>query len=144
MNKGFTLIEGVLAIAFVGILAGISIPFYGSYMERNYIDNAEMLYTQTLNRAKSLSQAAKQDDSWGVKIEIEKITLFKGDDFATRNQSYDETLDINANIEISGTDEVSFSKMYGLPDTTGTTTLIFSDSTVTRNISISSQGLISN
>src|SRR3989338_10957347 len=90
-NAGFTLIEVLLSITAIAIIAGISIPVYQSFKNRNDLDIAATVFAQTARRAQVLAQAADGDTSWGARAQSGSITLFKGGSYATRDASYDET-----------------------------------------------------
>ncbi len=45
MNKGFTLIEILIAVAIVGILSAIALPMYSSYMARGKLVDAQSALT---------------------------------------------------------------------------------------------------
>lgn len=140
-ERGFTLIEVLFSLVLISFLAGITIPIYQSYQVRNDLDIAGTTFAQNLRRAQMLSQAEDGDASWGLYATTGSIILFKGASFALRDNAFDETTAIPKNFIISGLSEVIFSKFYGLPQMTGTTT-IASNINETRNININAKGRI--
>ena len=141
IQDGFTLLEVLLSITLIAILAAISVPFYQSFQVRNDLDIATNTVVQALRQAQTLSQAVDQDISWGVKIQIGSIILFKGPNYISRDSSYDEIYDISSGIASSGLDEIVFAKFTGEPPMTGTTILTSSGGEI-RNITINSKGMI--
>ena len=141
-NTGFTLIEVMLSLAAISIIAGISIPIYQSFQARNDLDIATVSIVQTMRRAQILAQAVDGDTSWGVKLQSESLTLFKGANYVARDSSFDEVFDISTTITPSGISEVVFAKFTGLPQTTGTITLS-SNINETRTITINEKGAVS-
>lgn len=141
MKKGFTLLEVVLVIVLIGILAGILLPLYMGFANRNNLDIAVAGITQGLRRAQLISQAVNNDSTWGIKVQGSSIVLFKGTDFATRDQTYDESFYLEQNVTPSGLTEVVFSKFYGLPLATGTIT-ITSATGEARSIVINAKGTL--
>lgn len=145
-NTGFTLLEILLSITTIAIIAGISIPIYQAFQNRNNLDIAAVTFAQTARRAQVLAQATDGDTSWGVRAQIGSITLFKGTSYAGRDASYDETFDLPSSITPSSALgnfwEVVFTKFTGLPQATGTLTLT-SVNNETRNITLNAKGTAS-
>ena len=142
MQGGFTFIEILLVVALIGITAGISIPVYQSFQTRNDLDISSITIAQTLRRAQLLSQAVDGDISWGVKVAVGNITLFKGENFFARDTEFDEVFSMPTSISVLGLEEIVFEKFTGEPQNTGTTTLT-SVNNETRSINISSKGTVS-
>lgn len=141
MQKGFTLIELLLSISVVMVLAAIAIPVYSLLQVKNDLDVATNTTLQTLRRAQVLSQAVDGDSSWGVKLQLSDITLFKGASYALRDTTFDEVYTLSGNVTPSGISEVVFSKLLGVPNTTGTLTLTSSNNNV-QNITLNSKGFL--
>lgn len=139
--KGFTLLEVILVIATIMVLAAISVPVYSSLQVRNDLDVATNTTLQTLRRAQTLSQAVDGDSSWGVKLQTSGITLFKGASYALRDTNFDEVYTLSGNVTPTGVSEVVFSKLLGIPNTTGTLTLTNTNNE-TQNITINSKGFL--
>ena len=141
MKKGFTLIEILLSLSIVTILATIGIPVFLSLQNTTDLDLAENAVVQSLRRAQTLSRAVDGDTSWGVKIQNNAITLFKGASYLARDPNQDEIFDIPSSITSTNVSEIVYSKFDGLPNTTGTMTLTSNNDI--RNITISSNGMLS-
>lgn len=120
-RRGFSLIEVILVVALVGSIAGVGIPLYRDYQIRNDLNLATEQVTQGLARARLLSQAANNDDSWGFYAPAG--VLYKGSSYATRDPAFDETYPMPSTIGIQGLFEVNYSKITGTPDNTGNITL---------------------
>jgi len=139
-NKGFTLIEVVLSLAIVILIFGIATPFYQDYQIRNGLDIGVNTIVENLRRAQVLSMAVDGDSNWGVNISGNQVTLFKGVSFATRDVTFDEVSDILSVISFLGLNEIVFSKLNGLPNTTGMINLSVSGNT--RTVSINEKGIL--
>lgn len=138
--KAFTLVEVLLAMALMASIAGISAVVLQSFQVNNDLVLTQFNTAQTLRRAQALSQAVEADDTWGVNITSTELTLFKGTAYASRDNTYDEVFGISANVNISGVQEIVFSKLDGEPSTTGTIT--FSTNAETLQIQVNSKGTV--
>ena len=123
---GFTAIELLLVLGILTITSGLSIPMYRQYLIRSDLEISRQNITQGLQRARFLSQVAMNDSAWGFATFglPDRGILFMGDNFAERNQAYDEDYAIPDTIEVTGLTEVSFKKIQGTPSAMGTITLI--------------------
>ena len=139
---GFTLIEMMLSIALIAIIAGISVPIYQSFQVRNDLDIATVTIAHSLRRAQLLAQASDGDTDWGIALQTNAISLFKGTSYSARDASYDETFDLPGSLAPSGMSEVVFEKFTGLPQTTGTIT-VTSNTNEARSITINQRGMVS-
>ncbi len=141
MNKGFTLIEVLLALSVIAIILGISAPVYQSFQVRNDLDIAATTIAQSMRRAQTLSQAVDGDSVWGVDVRSGSITVYKGTSYVARDATYDELFDLQSSITASGLSGVSFAKFTGIPQATGTITLT-SNANETRTIIINAKGTV--
>lgn len=139
--QGFTLIELLLVIALLTVSAALAVPVYQSFQTKNDVVLAALSIVQAERRAQILSQSGAQDAAWGVKVQTGNVVVFKGASYAGRDTAFDEITTISQTITIGGVNEVVFSKIYGIPGISGTTTLtaITGD---TQTIVINSKGMI--
>ena len=143
MNKGFTIIEVLLSVSILAFLSLGSITVFQSFQRTNDLNVTINLLSHTLRRAQGLAQASDGDSTWGVALQTQTITLFKGGSYATRDSNFDELLDVAAGITMSGLSEVVFSKVSGDPQATGTTTLQIAELNETRAVNINAKGMVS-
>ncbi len=139
--KGFTLSEVLLSVVLLSMIAGMSIPFYKVYLDRNELDQTTMTLAQTMRRSQFMSIAQDGDSAWGVKVSSSSILLFKGTSYLTRDQSFDESTALAPTISFSGMSEVVFQKGNGTPSTTGTSTFISNNGEI-RNVTINQKGMV--
>lgn len=147
--RGFTLIEVMLSVAIIGLLAGLSLPVYATFQQRNDLDLTTQSVADMLRRAQTYARSVRGDSGvdtqWGVEIQSTGATLFKGSSFAGRDSSYDEVTDFPGSMSVSGFTEVLYSKLDALPTFTpgGTTTLILTTSTnESRTITVNGKGMV--
>ena len=135
--------EIVLVIALIGALGALTVPFYQSFQIITNRQTFSNEFVASLRRAKLKALSAENDSNWSVAIGInQKITIFKGSDFQNRDPNFDETFDIPAGVSIeSPISQLVFSKLSGVPDTSGT--VILKDTTgQSQSITITPQGTV--
>ncbi len=139
--RGFTLPEVMLSVLLIGMIAGMSIPFFQIFLTRNELDQTTSTYAQTLRRAQLTSIAKDGDSLWGVRVGASSILLFKGSSYALRDQTFDESTSIAPTVAVSGLLEVVFQKGSGIPTATGTTVFTSSNGEI-RNVTINQKGMV--
>jgi prepilin-type N-terminal cleavage/methylation domain-containing protein len=137
---GFTLLEIMLVITLIGILLGIFMPAFSSLFFRNNIDSAGEKIKTELYRAHSYARSSKNDSSWGLYIENNRIILFSGNSYSNRDATKDEIESLSGNLNISGLTEIVFQKNSGLILNPGEISI--SSRGVNKIIGINSQSLI--
>lgn len=139
-SAGFTLLELLLSVALISALAGLSLPVYRTLLSKNDLDIAAVSIAQSLRRAQALSQSVDGDTTWGVKTQSGSIVIFKGASYAARDTTYDEIFDVPTSIGFGGTSEIVFTKLTGLPQSTGTINL--SSESDTKPVTINEKGMV--
>jgi hypothetical protein len=119
----------------------MTIPSYNVLQVRNDLDVATISMVGSLRRAGTLSQVGSGDSVWGVYTATGSILIYKGASYSSRDANYDETTTISPTIVISGLNDISFSKMYGIPNKTGTTTFTSIRNQI-RNVTINQKGVV--
>lgn len=140
-NSGFTFIELILVIFFIGFLAAWVAPAYGRFQNFNNLELASMELAQALRRAQVLAQASSYDSNWGVYIDTGQITLFRGNSYLSRNAIFDEKYFIADIISISGLQEIVFNKFSGQPQNTGAINLTINDN-INKTVTINGKGML--
>lgn len=142
-EKGFTLIELLLSVAILALVAGFSLPFYVSFQTRNELDTTTNQMVDMLRRAQSYARNGNGDGSqWGVAVQGDAVTLFKGTTYATRDSAVDEIMTLPRSVNPGGLSEVSFTKLKGVPSQPGVFNLASSVGT-TRTITLNAAGMVS-
>jgi prepilin-type N-terminal cleavage/methylation domain-containing protein len=140
-DGGFTLVEVLLSVVIIGMLTGLSLPVYESFVRRNDLDLAGQNLASAFRRAETYARASNYDSAWSVEIQSLTITLFRGTVFASRNTAYDEVVTMPSSITPTGLGEVQFSKLNAIPNTTGSVTLT-STTNDTRVITVNAKGMV--
>lgn len=139
--RGFTLPEVLLSLTLLSIIAGMIIPAYRTFTIRDELDIATTTLVQNLRRAQALSQAADGDMTWGVRVGVGSILVFKGASYVLRDSSFDENTSMPTSITPSGIYEVVFSKVSGMPQATGTF-ILTSQANESRTVTINAKGMV--
>jgi len=116
-GRGFSLVEVILVGTILAAVAGVLIPAYHLYKIRSDLHIAAEQAEQALHRAQLLSQTGYENTVWGY--HPDEGILFAGGSFAGRDQTFDEHFPVPANIAVSGIAEVTYSRLYGVPNIEG-------------------------
>lgn len=139
-QHGFTLLEVLLSVGLLTALAGISLPVYASFQVRNDLEITTKTTASMLRRAQTYSRNGHRDSQWGVAIQGQQITLYKGADYASRDTSLDETTQVSSAITLSGLSEITFTRLEARPSASGTITLTAGPTNKT--VSINAYGMV--
>lgn len=140
-DSGFTLIELLLSVAIMGMITGLALPVYETFVRRNDLDLAAQNLAMTIRRAETYARASSGDSAWSVAIQSTGMTLFKGTSFAGRTTTFDEVITIPGSIAPSGLSEIQFAKLSAAPNTTGTITFTSTTNDV-RTVTINAEGVV--
>jgi len=141
-QAGFTLVELLLSVAIMGLLSGITLPVYQSYVRRGDLDITAQNLALALRRAETYARAVNYDTAWSVEVQAASITVFRGTVFGSRNTAFDEVVAVPGSITPSGLAEVQFAPTSAAPNTSGAITLT-SSTNDTRVITINAKGVVS-
>lgn len=139
-KTGFTLIEVILTISIILILGAISAPFYISFYTSSQIDTTTQEVVQSLRRAELKALNNENDDSWSIKLVDDKMILYKGTDYPTRDSNYDEEIQIPKSIQITGTSDITYQKSSGSSSFSGNLTI--TDQKDTSILTINRKGIV--
>lgn len=121
--RGFTLLETLLVLSILSALVFLTAPIGLTFYQTQALDEATLSTIETLRRAKFNAIFQRNDSAFGVKFMSDSYTLFQGDSYTSREENEDELFLLPADITTSGISEIVFSKMTGVPNSTGTITL---------------------
>lgn len=109
------------------ILSAVSVGAFFSLREKSSIQKDADSIVSIIEKAKSMSSNRKNDSSYGVKFASSTVTLFSGPTFASGNviSKYDleKSVKVSTVSFSSNSLELSFNKITGNPNATGTITL---------------------
>lgn len=140
--KGFTIIEVVVVVAIIATISTLGVISYSQIFMQNEVINSFDVITDALRRARYYSLISRNNSDWGVhKASDNKLTIFSGNSYPTRNIAFDENYDVNSNMIVNGLTDIVFTRLIGTPSTTAPVTI--SSSGYTKQITINDLGAIS-
>lgn len=140
-ERGFTAVELLVVIALLTLVGGIVLGGFRSVQFTEELSSTQGLLVESLRKAQVYSMASAQGSAWGVRITSNAIVVFAGATYATRNASLDQTTPFSKRVSVSGSSEVDFTQLTGVPGAVATFTLAGPQNTKT--ITVSSLGVIS-
>lgn len=153
-KKGFTTVELLIVMSILVMLVSVSLPLSSNFQTKSALNESSSLVVQMLRTANIRAMSAIDNANHGVYFEInptsfDRVILYEGDSYATRNLDYDRIQNIdnalyflNSNFnEINGSVDINFSKDNGLPNNIGELTLLHLTNGQ-KNIQVNSQGAV--
>ena len=139
MQRGFTLVEILVAIVLLGILMLAGWAFSFTYLRDQQVRAAADTVYNELQRAQTEAHAQTDDASHGIAVFSDRVVRFVGETYATRNETQDAEMMFAGSVTVSGVSEFVFPAASLAPTTTGTVTL--SSDTIAMDITISAYGV---
>ena len=147
-NRGFTLVEVLIVIAIMAILSGVVIFSFSGMRARQDVDSNTEVITSLLKEARSRTLGSIDSTTYGVFIETNQVTLFKGASYiagdpTNQTNSLSNTVTITAVSLNGGGSTIMFERLTGKTNNFGTMRVEFtSDTSVARTITVDATGLI--
>jgi Tfp pilus assembly protein PilE len=137
--KGFILTELIIVIGLITIFTGLTIFSYQNLESYFLTRSAKNEVLTVLDRARNLAISMYQSDGWSFRVEENKLLIYKGNNFDTRNQSYDEFYEVPKKVTATTSSDIYFAPITGFA-VPATTTLYLASSTI--NILVNNNGNI--
>jgi prepilin-type N-terminal cleavage/methylation domain-containing protein len=137
-QKGFTLIEIILAVFILCLLAGGIAKLSVNQFRLSNLRSCVAAANRGISSARELSRTTT-NEPWGVKFISANLTIYKGTSYATRIATFDKTLEYSADCPVSGASEYTFNSTNGTTGSIGTTT--FTSGTNTSQIQVNDKGV---
>lgn len=135
-RRGFTLIEILVVVAIMSVLAAISFPFYARFITQNSVSSTANGLVGSLQKAQMYAMSGKNNSSWGVRYADSKIILFQ----ESSNTVFD-SYNVPGSLQITGLNQVVFSRPTGLPTSFGT--YVVSSNNQTKSVLLNLEGVAS-
>lgn len=125
-KSGFTLLEILIALGLTAIIAGFIISGFQNYSRFQTYEYAVGTVKIAFEESRANAARAVAGSDHGIKIGSTTLTLFEGDTYSGSNPT-NVVIDITGayltHTLSSGSDEIVFSTLTGLPSATGTVTV---------------------
>lgn len=145
---GFSLIELLLVVAILGMITLISFASFPGFNSRQALDKDTYLVKATIEEARSLTLAGKNDNSYGVHFTDNSVTVFSGPTYSTSSSDNEVSL-LNAKVRIAtttfagGGSDIVFERLTGNTAQNGTVQLTLrSDTQSSTTVTIYKTGLV--
>ena len=149
---GFTLIEIILVVAILIIITMLILFSFRSLLTQTNLDNTSEEIMSILKLARSKTLASEGSAQYGVYFNDtttpNQYTLFKGSDYVSRDNSFDNIYKLPSKIEICEINlgmgkEVVFNRIDGTTDQKGSVKIrLIADITKTDIVNINSSGWV--
>lgn len=149
-HRSFTLVELLIVVGIVGLLVALAFPALHDFRLASSLDNATEEIINALRLTQNKTTASEGDSVWGIYFSTNTLphqyTLFKGENYASRDMLADEVSKISETVLISeinlgGNPEIVFNKVSGESRQSGSIKLISkADSSQSRTIYIETSG----
>lgn len=128
-NRGFSLIEVLIVVAMAAIIFLISTPISLKLYRTQLVEEARSNIVDALRRAKHNAVLQKNDSNFGVYFDqvAHEYVIFQTPDltYESRVADQDEVFPLIDQITLTGATEIIFSKLTGLPNAVGTSTITY-------------------
>jgi prepilin-type N-terminal cleavage/methylation domain-containing protein len=149
MKKGFSVLEILIVVGIIGVLVAIILFQFGDFRYGQVLKTETEKVITVLQDARNRTLASVDDSRYGVHVDTDQITLFKGASYSVGDPNneivpVDELLEIGEISLNGGGSDIVFQKLTGKTDDYGTFALILSvDSTSSSTVTVSPIGIAS-
>jgi len=144
-NRGFSLLEIMTVIAIMGTLAVLGMAGFRNFVQQAALDTATGDVYTALSDARSATLASEYGEQFGVYVEANRITRFRG-------SAYDETSPFNQVIALPGIavtttledgPEILFERRTGRSSNHGSIRLTQGSTNASTTMTIYTSGIVS-
>jgi prepilin-type N-terminal cleavage/methylation domain-containing protein len=143
---GFTILETIISIIIVSLISTIALWYFKNAESDEALSKDKQGLITLLEEARSLSISSKQAGMYGVRLQADRATLFKGPSYATSSDN--KVHEFNSKVSVSnyslagGGSDIIFSRLNGSTVYTGTITLSLKNSLSSSTITVRDTGVI--
>ncbi|OHA15029.1 MAG: hypothetical protein A3G52_02790 [Candidatus Taylorbacteria bacterium RIFCSPLOWO2_12_FULL_43_20] len=143
-NRGFTLVEVIIAISVIVILLSVILGSFYSFKKNQSVDKTSRNVFSLIEEARVLTLASREEARYGVHFENDSAVLFKNS-YVLGNAG-NKVVDVSApavisEINLAGGNSVIFDRLIGSTANFGTVVIASVDGTENKIITIYKSGL---
>lgn len=146
--SGFTLLEILVVIGILGVLGTILITGFKNFQTRQTLELSTKEIRQMFETARSKTLASEGDVAYGVFIDTDAVTLFKGASYSS-SDSNNSIFRLDPRVTISSvsftptSNEILFTRGTGEPSSSGSVEISLKSNPQTkRTITLTGTGII--
>jgi prepilin-type N-terminal cleavage/methylation domain-containing protein len=142
---GFTIVELLVVMAIISIIAGLTFFGFTNYAHYQRYDQSVGSTKATIIDARVRARSSETGNGQGIKVLSDSIVVFQGSSYsaiAPTNRTTDITGAVLTPSFSSGTNEIIFSNLTGLPTATGTILIESTEFDASTTIEITAAGVI--
>ena len=145
-EKGITVIELLVLVAVIGLIILAVLPQFSKIRENQVLKNGVVDILSSIDKARAKTLSSFNSSEYGVHFQSDKVIIFKGkifSDVAGDNEAIVITTPATmSDISLTGGGvDIYFSRLSGVPNATGTVTII--TTSYSKVITISATGVAS-
>lgn len=139
-RAGFNLIEVIVVIAITSLIGAATLLFSIKLQNIGDTTSAKQELIQNLRLAQSKAMAGENDSSFGVYIQNNQYTLYRGSNYGLRVAPEDQILTLPKELSVSTSSDIAFTKKTGIPSAPITLTITDDINGKTETITINELG----
>jgi prepilin-type N-terminal cleavage/methylation domain-containing protein len=130
--KGFTMIEIMISLAILALIVGVSAISFANFSRKSALDASATALATALREARAKTLASVGSDQYGVKVDGDRFTLFRGASFSSSTPGNSEFLFAGQVRASSSPNVFVFRKVTGNAGSSGMIELYLTGSPTTK------------
>lgn len=117
-TRGFTLIEILISVGVIAILVAVSAAAFSTFMKKDGVVGGSAALAAAIRDARARTLASVEGSRYGVKIDSDRFTVFKGAAYSAENAD-SPFLFARGVVASTSIPVIVFTRLTGLPSASG-------------------------